>query len=298
MFTFTASCGHRTILVAFVFGLSSASCNGDLMLSLQQTTDISSLGIINVGGMAFDASDDRLWLTDAGDDTVFEIDPFTGSVMSTIDATVIPGFSGGPDAIALQPGTGDLYLFDTFGSPTYGVVSQSGAYVRPLGGLPDAGGAAFSNAGELFVVDQNDAFVRQLDPITGFAIAPDISLIGFSGRLGAAAFDPVSGNLFAYASDDVSLLEIDLVTGNILSTTDLTAFIPFQGFPAGMAFDGTGDHLFLSNHSTNELVILRTTAVPEPSHLLVFAAATGLCWCRKSRWGRNLPMSRWLNQVI
>ena len=130
-----------------------------------------------------------------------------------------------------------------------------------------------------------------MDPATGSAI--DVRLIkgiSFSPNLSGLAFDPVTGNPFAYDTDRQSLLEIDLTTGGVLSETPIGAFFTNTNVAGGIAFNDTGDRLYLgSGHPTGnveELIVLSRFAgvgIPIPGAIwLISGALTGLAAYRRT----------------
>ena len=226
--------------------------------SLVQTTNLDALGLFAIGGLTYDDTDDRLWVSDAALNTVFEVDPFAGTLFSSFDVSVaISGLTGGPDGVAVHPGTGELYFFEGFGSQLAGVTTQAGAFVRNLTSFDRANGAAFNDAEKLFVFNVNEVTYKEVNTNTG-AILSSQRIVGVNPSISAIDFDPVSGNLFAYNPTPMELLEIEVSTGNVLSTTDLSAFFGL-GNARGMAFNTTGDRLFISNDD-DQIVVLGTNA--------------------------------------
>lgn len=277
-----------TIVSLGLIGLSVDISKASLILSSNTTIDISSLGFNGVGGAAFDEATGNLWLSDSGPATndMVEINPLSIGldVVSSFDASVVPGLTQGPDALALHPVTRNLYLFSSFmKNDRTGQVTQSGVLVPGFSGPENVGGAAFSPSGELIVMDQGNGTIRKLNSTTG-AVEQVIPLIGFSNRIGAADFDPLTGNLIAYSTNTRELLEIVPTTGQILSTTDVSPFLALPSFPTGLAFNSTGDLLYIAsgqNAGGDRLEVLNR--VPEPSSLLIFLCYTGVLFVRRGR---------------
>lgn len=276
------------LVVCLAVCFVSQTCLATLSsLTLLQTTDISGLGFNSVGGMDFDDNTGQLWLADASSSNdVAALNPLTGAVATTFDASVVPGLTAGPDALALNPATGNLYLFSTFSESDAGVVTQAGTLVTDYGdlsGLADVGGAAFRNAADLYVVDEDDGTLRTLDLATG-AILTTASLTNFSGRVGAAGFDPQTGLLVAYSVGSQELLEIDVDTATVLSMTNISAFLTAPNFPTGLAFNTDGSILYLSSGDgagADELYVF--SRIPEPSTLMICAIGLVFGGCSRRR---------------
>ena len=247
---------------------------GSLNLSLDSVVDISGLGFDSVGGAAFDDATGRLWLSDStgtaiATNLVAEIDPATGSVFSSFDASVIPNLDRGADAIAIHPTTRNLFLFSSFGESVAGEVTQAAALVQSFASANDAGAAAFSDSGTLFTLTQDDGELQRINPSTG-AVEATIPLVGYTGRISAADFDPVSGRMYAFGDATDELLEINVNTGQVLSTTDVSGFLLASAFPTGFAFNADGTKLFLARGTgagAESLIVLNVTqsTVPEPA---------------------------------
>ncbi len=162
--------------------------------------------------------------------------------------------------MALDPISNNLFVFGLNQLHAGGVITQTGQFVYELelAALYDAGGAAFTPTGLLFVTDEDGGIIREVNPISG-EILSEIPVN--TGRLAAADFDPLTGNLFAYDDDAVAIVEIDIVNGDILSTTDVSKYLSEPNFPSSLAFNTTGDLLFLTSGQDNTIVILNRTVV-------------------------------------
>ncbi len=240
----------QRILTPLVLCALASPAVAQLDLSLAQVTDLSALGFFAPGGGAYDPVTQKLWVSDAASttNTVVEIDPLTGIASTTLLASIVPGFSAGPDAMALQPGTGDLFLFSAFGGDQCGAISQAGALVATLPTANDASAAAFDPAGQLFVFSDNTLQLHRMDTTTA-ALLTSVTLQGFSGRVSAMAFDPATGNLVVLADSDDSLYEFDAATGVLLGNTPLVPFGFSGSFPGLMAFNGSGSQLYVAKGS-------------------------------------------------
>jgi len=257
-----------------------SALGGALDLSLDSVVDISGLGFNSVGGAAFDNTTGRLWLSDStgtaiATNLVVEIDPTTGAVVSSFDASIVPNLNSGADAIAIDPASKNLFLFSSFGESAAGEVTQSGSLVQGFAGSNDAGAATFSPGGTLYTLRQDNGELQRIDPTTG-AVLSAMPLVGYAGRISAADFDPVSGNLFAYGDATDELLEIDVNTATVLSTTDVSGFLLASAFPTGFAFNADGSKLFLGRGTgagAAGLIVLNVaqTVAPEPASATLYA---------------------------
>jgi len=286
-----------------------APARAALDLALVQVSDIGSLGFGGVGGLAWDPASGELWIADAAGsffapgpgstNRVARINPLSGLASVDFDASAANIFLG-PDAVAFDATAGELYLFSAFRDVVAGVTDTAGTTVRTLGIDPRAyAGAAFDASGALWVVDREPLtfepdFLRRLDPATG-SVLGSLPITGASvnPNLSGLAFDPLSGHAVGFDTDRQVLLEIDAVSGAVLSETAVGGWFTETSVPGGIAFDASGGRLFLGTglplgHPTGivaELVVLERTpsAVPLPGSGLLFALLGGGLLARRRR---------------
>ena len=166
--------------------------------------------------------------------TASEINPNVVTVLGTIDTGTVPYESGDNiSGLSIQPGTGRLYALFKFRSAVPAdtdrlliIDKSNGALIADLGeivGVGERAGSAedieFDSAGNLYLTDNEDDHLYQLDPNTGAIIA--VSDSDETGGLGAGSlkfeglgWDPVNERLVA--SDDIVDLfaELTLENGN------------------------------------------------------------------------------------
>lgn len=301
----------RRLFAACVLSLlvTAMPARAALDLALLQVTDIGSLGFGGVGGLAWDPASGELWMADAAgsffapapgsSNRVVRINPVTGAVSVDFDASAANIFLG-PDAVAFDTTAGELYLFSAFRDVVAGVTDSAGTPVRTLAIDPRAyAGAAFDASGSLWVVDREPLtfepdYLRRLDPLSG-SVLDSLLITGASinPNLSGLTFDPLTGHAVAFDTDRQVLLEIDAVTGAVLSETTVAAWFSEAGVPGGITFDASGGRLFLGSglplaHPTgivSELVVLERmpSAVPLPGAGVLFALLGGALLARRRR---------------
>ncbi|MCP3919810.1 MAG: hypothetical protein GY711_30105 [bacterium] len=223
---------------------------------------------------------------------VVELDPNSGAIRSSFDASVVPGLTGGPDALALNYASWQLTVFSSLGPSVAGSADLSGGLVRRYAaGAQAIAAATWRNQGRFYVVTDptlgGDGLLHGITESTALFQSGD-PIQGYAGRLSALTEDPFTGRLVAYAHDTDELIELG-VTGFNFGVTDVAPFLVGAGFPTGIAFDATGGQLFLA-HGTGAgartiVVLNRNTgsigtnycgpAVPHSAGVSAFITALG-----------------------
>jgi hypothetical protein len=242
---------------ALVLGASA----GTLQLSAGGTIDISSLNLTAVGDMSI--GNGRLWISEGANNGILYQFNTNGSPLGTLSPGLIPGLTGGPDAIAAI-GNPQLALFSSFGQSVAGLVNWTTATLNA--GYPSAEAATGAEfTGELWIASGTAAgagsVLKRLNHVTG-AVLATVTIPGLNVRIVDLAHDPVDGGMYALCEDD-QLREIDLTTGAIVSTQDLAPLLIGHQSPAGgMDFDADGARLFIANGQgagADSIVILNRT---------------------------------------
>jgi hypothetical protein len=156
----------------------------------------------------------------------------------------------------MDPLSGNLFLYAA--TQAAGEVSTSGSVLHVILSHHVAA-AAMDQNGRLYVHDHlpagGDGAIHRVNKSTGL-FEDTITINGYTGTVSSMDFDPISGNLFVYADDDDTLLEVDIVSGDVLGVSKLTEFLlaaeypifapfPFNVF-AAFAFNESGTQLYLS----------------------------------------------------
>ena len=167
------------------------------------------------------AADGSLYLTDAGGNTLYRIDPATGQL--TVVA-VLPG-QPGPAANSQRGGKNEVDPVPTGVAPG----PDGSLYVGLLTGVPFPAGEA-----KVVKVTRDGAVsdvVDGLDPVVGLAVGPDQLL--YVAEFGSPALTPNSGRVLRVLPQ---------------GTTQVVA--EGLNFPNGLAFDAAGN-LYLSVNSAS-----------------------------------------------
>ncbi|HET6881662.1 MAG TPA: MBG domain-containing protein [Pirellulales bacterium] len=244
--------------------------------------------IYNPQGVAVDSSGD-LFIADYGNHIVREVDHATG-VITTVAGNGTAGYSGdGGAATAAELSSpvdvavfgGNLFICDlanvirevnlttgvittVAGNGTRGFSGDGGAATAAELAAPQ--GIAFDSAGDLFIADNFNYRVREVDHATGniTTVAGNGSFGFASGDGGAAtaatigepyavAVDPSSGDLFIADTISNKVRKVVNPTGaGVISTVAGTGFSGYSGdggpgtaaelnYPDGLAVDASGD---------------------------------------------------------
>lgn len=241
----------RTILILLATALPCSTARAQLTLAPLPPIDVTALGGELVSGMTIDPGTGHLWVA-SGDanspaSSISEIDPATGAVVSTFETdSALPALQGGPDAMALDPATGNISLFSTFTRDVAGLVTQGGSFVASYPSALRAVGATFDSMGRLRIIkDIPPDSIAEVDPLTGAELGT-LPLINFPGRPTALISDPITGNLFALTDPIERLVELDPNTGAMLSETDLSSIFGSSAFPGGATFSPDGSRLYFA----------------------------------------------------
>lgn len=244
----------RSFLLLSAGCVAATSARADV-LSLTPATilDVSALNLSACGDVAFQANTNRLWLTGAtSGGQIHAVSPTTGALQFTIDPGVIPGLSGGPDALAVGSPTigSNHFVFSPFGEDEGGRINAVGTFLTDYGTSHGATGADFDNNGQLWVVCGTVAgpgkVLRRLAIADGTVLQTVNLDPGLTSRMVDVTFDPHTGACYVLTETGNLLHEIDLATGNSIASQDLSPFLLTGGVVAGgLDFDATGGRLFV-----------------------------------------------------
>jgi hypothetical protein len=229
------------LLLPFAFATALPASAGVLSLTPAAPIDISALNIASVGDLAL--VDQRIWVADGttGGD-LYAVVTATGLLHQTVDPSIVPGLTLGPDALG-HVGVFDLFVFSSFSQSVAGRISTSGAgsLQSTFPSSHGATGADFG-AGGLWIAAGTTAglgsTLMRLDTTTG-VVLDTVPIPGLTARIADIAFDGYSGGLYALCEDD-QLRQIDVTTGAILATQDLSPFLIGHNSVAGGLEIGVG----------------------------------------------------------
>lgn len=266
------ACRLSTVLAAASLWASNARADR-LTLTPLPPLDIQALGIGACGDLAYDRIDQLLWVSDGlAGGRLHQILPATGVAFSSVDPSVIPGLDQGADALAVGPtlSNTDLYVFSPFAETEGGRISQSGLLVVDFNASQAATGADFDTLASLWTVSGvtsgGGAQLRRINIGTGAVVQTVQINPAITERMSDVAFDPHTGACYVLGESSNALLEIDLTTGDVVSSTDMTPFLVQTGqIVGGFDFDATGERLFVSTGSAagaDTIVVLKRDLAP------------------------------------
>jgi hypothetical protein len=255
-----------SLLSLSLLALSASASADSLILTPLHTVDIAPLQLNSVGDLAFAVSASKLWICDgASNGQVYQLNPFTGTVVSQFTPNTVPGLNFGPDALAVARtpiATPDVFVFSSFNESEGGHLTNAGALVNDFGTSHDATGADFDMQGNLWIAAGTTAgggsTLMRLNTTTG-AVLSSVPIAGTSERVVDLAFDPHTGACYCLL-ESWQLKEVNTSTGAQISTTNLASFVPgASGIGGGITFYGHGQMVFLAanNGSTaGQFVVL------------------------------------------
>jgi hypothetical protein len=184
---------------------------------------------------------------------------------------VIPGLDQGPDALAV--GTlslqNNLFAFSPFSESEGGRINSIGQLVTYYGTSHGATGADFDAQNRLWLVCGTvtgaGAVLRRVSIADGSVQQTVAINQAITARMADVAFDPHTGACYVLAETNL-IHEIDLVTGNVVSTTNVAPLlVSLNAIVGGMDFDDVGARLFLSTGAgagADVVVVLQRDLAP------------------------------------
>lgn len=246
--------GEVFVAIPSCVGLGAYSCNSG-NVSVVSDSNNRVFANISVGtdpaGMAFDPTDDEVFVANLESNNVSVISDSTDKVVATVHVGTNPG------AVAYDGGVDRIFVTNE-GSDNVSVISGATDKVMttiPVGSLPDA--IAYDiGMNELFVANAISANVSIISDTTDTVTAT----VNVDAWPSAVAYDSVDGEVFV-VNDDKHDLSVISDSTNTVSTT-----IQVGGYPVAAAYDSENGNIFVSNYGQDSLSIIFTTAVgPSPS---------------------------------
>jgi YVTN family beta-propeller protein len=225
-----------------VAALAAAMC---LVAAAPAAWSASVVSTITVGSAPDAISSDgtHVWVADAGDNSLSEIDASTGTVVNTI-SVAHPGRGVGLNAVSSDGA--HVWVTNGLGGTVTEVSAADGSLVQTIP-VPNTGngleGISSDGTDVWVTVGENGSgqgnAVTEIDASTG-AIVNTIPLPVFGGASGVSSDGTHVwvGNYFAS-----SVTEIDASTGTIVRT------IPVGNIPSAVSSDGT--HVWVTNFNDN-----------------------------------------------
>jgi sugar lactone lactonase YvrE len=257
----------------------------------------TAAGFNSPRGMAFDAAGD-LFIADGGDNRVREVNHITG-VITTVAGNGTGGYSGDnglataaelndPTSVAFDA-AGDLFIAETGDNRIREVNHATGIITTVAGNgtggyngdtiaataaeLNEPDGVAIDAAGDIFIADQWNDRIREVNHVTGvITTVAGTGSGGFNGNniqaTAAELFFPegialdAAGDIFIADQWNDEIREVNHVTGIITAVagTGSSGFTGDNGpataaelnNPFGVALDAAGD-IFIADHNNNRI---------------------------------------------
>ncbi|MBI3961565.1 MAG: PQQ-binding-like beta-propeller repeat protein [Deinococcus sp.] len=183
-----------------------------------------------------------LYVADASSNAIFQVDPNSGTVLSSFPAPFTLSDVG---ACGLAATRQALYLTDAFNtSDVYVLDPASGTVLTSFPKAFDAIDALGFGLNEIIALDYDGDVVSTLDPVSGVETN---ALFLSDDLIGGADFG--SDRLFVTGGDN-QLFELDPATGGVLQSFSL----PGDGFYTGVAV--SGQRLFVGDQTNSTIVEL------------------------------------------
>jgi DNA-binding beta-propeller fold protein YncE len=256
-------------------------------------------------GIAYDANDGDLYVTDMDNCNIRRVNPTSGAVTTIagkacannvggfMDGTGTSALFNGPAGIAYDASDGNLYVTDTFNCNIRQVNPTSGA-VKTIAGnataiqtcgfgdgtgtsalFRDPEGIAYdANDGNLYVTDTNNCNIRQVNPTTGAVKtiagnATATQTCGFMDGTGTStlfsfpagiAYDASSGNLYVTDTQGEVIRQVNPAIGTVVTIAGSAHDAAFANglgtnalfhFPEGIAIDTGNGNLYVTDSDNN-----------------------------------------------
>ena len=193
-------------------------------------------------GVAYNAKNGDMYVTNFDSGTVSVIDSSTNTVTKTIPVGTLPR------GVAYNGKNGDMYVANE-GSGTVSVIDSSTNTVTktiPVGTRPS--GVAYNGEnGDMYVADQNSATVSVIDSGTNTVTT---TITGMSGPF-VLAYNAKNGDMYVVnrALDTVSV--IDSSTNTVTTTIS-----GVENNPLGIAYNGKNDNMYVTIQGSSKVSVI------------------------------------------
>ena len=290
------------MVIDTIVGTNKGGYNGDGLTA-------NTAEIFFPAGLATNGTTGNIYICDSLNQRIRMVNGYSG-IITTVAGTGVSGYSGdgslatgamlnGPNGVAVDVSTGDVYIADTFNNRIRMVKRSTGIITTVAGngqyGYSGRGGPATSamlnrpygicldSQGNMYISDTWNFRLRMVSKMTGIiSTIAGTGKSGFSGDQGTAAaatisrvlkttVDSFSGYIYMADSDNHRIRAVDPYTG-LISTVAGTGLAGFSGdglpatatqlfLPSAVTTDAQGN-LYIADTSNNRIrVVAKDTGI-------------------------------------
>ncbi|MFA5840748.1 MAG: hypothetical protein WC847_00520 [Candidatus Paceibacterota bacterium] len=221
---------------------------------------------LNPNSSVFDITNNVVWVTNQGDNTITKVDAVTG-----IGSSIALGAT--PSAIAFDVTNNAVWIANGLANTVTEINAATGAVIGSpivVGTYPSAIAFDVTN-NVVWVTNFNDNTVTKINAATGVVIGSPIA-VGYNP--GAIAFDITNNVVWVANYSDNTVTEINAATGVVIGSP-----IALGSSPAGIAFDVTNNLVWVANRFDNTVIkINAATGVVIGSPIAVGAYPTAIAF--------------------
>jgi YVTN family beta-propeller protein len=213
---------------------------------------IKTIPVERPAGVAFNPSNNDMYVANHGGFTVSVIDSSTNEVVDTIPVGAFPL------GIAFNPSNNDMYV-TVVGSSTVSVIDSSTNTVVDTIPVERPHGVAFNPSNnDMYVANERSETVSVIDSSTNTVV--DTIVVGSLPT--GIAFNPTNNNIYVANLGSKSVSVIDSSTNEVVDTVDTV-----ERDPIGIAFNPSNNDMYVANRDSNTVSVI-ATPTPTPQQAI------------------------------